>query len=253
MKQSGLFPYSGNKGRYLPKYRPIPPSAKAVVEPFAGSAAISIASGKPYFLAEADPGIRDLFNTGRSVSLQEWFRQVDEVWTYLRGSCWPARCQIADDLAKLRPWQSFIIRVQSCGLLVGTACSTMLYKQYLPALGTRLNTLRTEQTWQSLRRCIDCVDDYSKLVTDDEQLAFVIDPPYFGTNGNYKGGNVPAADLRRYINSFQKSPVMVTYGDGAAETLPDLTWEVVAERSVPRVRVGGVIKRTEYVSYQRWT
>lgn len=253
MKQTGLFPYSGNKGRYLKKYRSIPSHVAAVVEPFAGSAAISIASGKPYFLAEADPGIRDLFNTGRSVSLREWSRQVDEVWSYLYASCWPTRCQIADDLQNLRPWQAFVIRVQACGLFVGTACSTMLYKQFLPALGGRLGLLRQRETWVGLQRCLDCVEDYRMLVTDDDKLAFVIDPPYLGTAGNYKGGDVSARDLSVYINQFQKSPVMVTYGDGAEQTFPDLPWEVVAERSVPRVRVGGVIKRTEYVSYQRWS
>jgi len=225
-----------------------------VIEPFAGSAAISIASGLPYLLAEADPGIRDLFNTGRSTSLAEWRRQVEEIRSFVRSVSGPTNVQIKSELAALSPWQSFIVRVQACGMYVGAANSTLFYPQFASALAKRLDLLSDAESHAALQRCVDCYESYAQLTLfDTEDQTFVVDPPYLGTNGGYAGSDISVEKMREFLSRKQVSPVMVTYGDGAQTTFPDLNWEVVAERKVPRVHASGTITRTEYVAYTRWS
>jgi hypothetical protein len=48
------------------------------------------------------------------------------------------------------------------------------------------------------------------------------------------------------------NPIIFTYGDGAKDIFPNYTWEVAAIKKVPNLRKGGVVERTDYVSYINW-
>lgn len=248
-----LFPYSGNKTRLLKHYRNFPPNVVAVIEPFAGSAAISLASGLRFGVCEADPRIRDFFEFFRYATDDQVDDALSEI-ERLTGS-WPDRYDAAADLESLRPWQAFIVRVTTCGMFRGAANSSRFYRQFAGSLTKALRKLRSPNIRSRLRACVFVGSDYREaLQFDHPNIAIVIDPPYLRTTGGYFGRDVSAADLDAFASAFRLSPVLVTYGDGAAADMPSLSWSKIADRKVARLAAkdGGTLARGEFAAYRNW-
>lgn len=88
---------------------------------------------------------------------------------------------------------------------------------------------------------------------DDGKTLFFVDPPYLGTQGNYidktagidRTSSISAADIEDFVLGL-KSPVLMTYGDGAQETFANLDWKLATKRKVPLIRTGGTRERSEW-------
>lgn len=235
-----VFRYSGSKSRLL-KFLPSPP-VTVVAEPFAGSLAYSMGWRPSRILAaEANPLVRDL-------------------WEWLRTEATVSRLQELElskpvtkvDLRSLgfREEETTLLRLMISGVYTGQLSSYIAYPQH------RLDLQKLREALPYIQASLKPVmEDYQELVCGPDTLLFV-DPPYLGTSANYVGrkqkyGDINPGALQEYVLQAG-GPVLITYGDGAQETFPQLSWKKATTRKVPRIRGGGVVERTEWYATLNW-
>lgn len=236
------FRYSGSKKRLL-KHLPGPPfGVTRIVEPFAGSAAYSLAY-KPsrVFLAEATQGVRALW---------QWLITTATRQDLLDLAALRAKEKIDVRKLNLDLPRETLLRLTSSGVYVGQLSSWALYPQHNVDFSKIISQL------PYIKQHVDPTvrSDYRETTElDDGRTLFFVDPPYLGTQGNYQDkttGNdqtklLNSADVETFVRGL-KGPVLMTYGDGAAETFPAFNWQLTCKRKVPIIRTGGTKERSEY-------
>jgi hypothetical protein len=191
--------------------------------------------------AEVNPYVRGLWEWLRSSATVEMLSKIERAK--------PTE-KIDLRLLGLSEPETTLIRLQISGAYVGQLSSFVAYTQH----SLKLDKLKESLPY--IRQALSPLSkDFREVAIPDDAMAFV-DPPYLGTQANYKGkgGDHGAADPRA-IEDFVlglRCPTLVTYGDGAAETFPRLSWQKVIDRKVPILRGGGTRLRTEYAALLRW-
>jgi site-specific DNA-adenine methylase len=243
-----MFRYSGSKKRLL-KHLPGPHFGNTtIVEPFAGSLAYSMSYRPPRNLiaAEANPLVRGLL---------EWLRQeaTEERLTELEA----LRADLKDKVnlisLGLPEPETTLLRLMTSGAYVGQLSSKVHYAQHSFKLGGLKDDLPYLR--RTLRPLFEDFLQCEEACNQPNTMAFV-DPPYLGTEGNYKSkgkdhGGLDAKAVQAFVLRL-KCPVLMTYGDGCQETFPALTWEKAVTRKVPILRGGGTKERTEWYARLNW-
>lgn len=248
-KNCMVFKYSGSKRTLLPLMRKLP-SHKRVVEPYLG--------GGAFLLNNEAPGLGIDIN-----------RELINLWKYLRDEATPERLYELErirqnaidthptnkpdvrDIDILEPEKTYL-RINAASVIVGQLSSYALnIKHKLPIQ----NTINYLNRLKELEFVCGDANVYSKYQKDGDIL--LIDPPYFGTKGNYKTKGADfekiytPKDTAELINNLD-CPIIFTYGSDAKEVFPDFDWEVLCTKKVPNIRKGGTIDRVEHVSYINW-
>jgi site-specific DNA-adenine methylase len=242
-----LFRYSGSKTRFLKYYRKPDKSIKRIVEPYLGSGAYWLNSSLPGLGYEMNSDLAEMWKWLKSCKdkdLDDLNDQVEEVKKK------KDKYNVKD--MNLTIGAQTYVRVNITGLCIGQLTSWSIYSKYkLPIENTKkcLNRLKDLEIVQG---------DAIQYIHNDDDLLF-IDPPYLGTSANYmdkskkkslEKGYDPKDTIKIIENT--NNPIIFTYGDGAKDIFPNYTWEVAAIKKVPNLRKGGVVERTDYVSYINW-
>jgi site-specific DNA-adenine methylase len=233
------FKYSGNKRRML-KYLPAPPHGMMIVEPFAGSAAYSMAHsqfGRKIQLAEANEDVRVLWEWLRTEATEERLIELEKMRP-------KEKVQVAT--LKLPKPEETLMRLTCSGVYTGQLSSTILYSQHSVDFSNIRRLLPVIRN-----QVLPLLKDYRETVTLDGFM--FLDPPYLGTQGNYKDKTnkidqtigLSDLEIRDFVLSL-KQPYIFTYGDDAPEVFPDFDWQLAMIKKVPRIRTGGVIERREW-------
>lgn len=237
------FRYSGSKHRYLDFYR-LPQNYKRLVEPFAGSMAMSINSSQPALGIELNSDVVACWHWLQKVEAHQLLSIANSVEDLKRRETKPD-ARLLGLCKGAETW----VRLNITGLVVGQLSSWRIYPQH---------QLPTQQTIDALPR-IRSIEIRHGSATDyipsDGDVLFV-DPPYLGTTGNYinksNGNNLDQQfnpnSIRTWLASI-RVPMVITYGTSAMVDLPEYQWQLVAMRRVPNVRKGGTVNRCEYVAY----
>lgn len=237
-----FFRYSGNKTRLL-KYLPSPPAdTQVIVEPFAGSLAYAM-SHQPVRIvaAEVNPYVRGLWEWLRTTATVEMLTKIERA---------KPNEKIDLRLLGLSEPETTLIRLQISGAYVGQLSSFVAYPQH----SLKLDKLKAALPY--IRQALaPLVKDFHDVEVPANAVAF-IDPPYLDTSANYKSKKADhgGIDLRA-VEDFVLGlpcPTVMTYGDGAPDAFPRLSWNKVLERKVPILRGGGTRLRTEYAALLRW-
>jgi len=249
MKQfPALFRYSGNKRKIVPLLRR-PPRHKRLVEGYLGSGSFILRYGGPALGMDINEDIVELWrwlkDEATPKSLRELRTQVDKLVEETEDHKPDVR-----ELNLARGPETYV-RVNCSGVYAGQLSSWILYPQH---------KLPVDQTVKLLSMLEDIEVEHGNAESYQEQDGDVLflDPPYIGTSGNYKeqakSGIEEGYSPQQTIDLISRveCPVILTYGDGAPDIFPDYEWEVVLTRKVPRIRTGGTLERTEYVSYINW-
>jgi 16S rRNA G966 N2-methylase RsmD len=254
MRQAA-FPYFGSKARPKMLAGILPfIQGDLLVEPFAGSAAVSIAwsneTGKPWIGYEINPLVCDVWwwlkeQTEASMSaLRLDAARVVESARQKSGSFKPT-CggpphpntpPLASEITSDKPAQIWLGAVSS--LVKGQIqensrivrepdVSSVI--RALPAI-RRGNVLNTSG--------LNAVEQDSKRTT------FFVDPPYHGTS-TYNGVGTDQGIVRSLLDRIQGGTIVLTYGEGARERWPELEWEILIEKGVggPKLAGGGKVRR----------
>jgi len=244
-----MFRYSGSKKRML-KHLPAPPAGTlCIVEPFAGSAAYGL-HHRPdsLVLAEANSDVRGLWTWLSTQASEEDLREVER----LRPS---SKIDVRSLL--LPKPQETLLRLMVSGAYVGQLSSWVLYPQH------SLNLQGIVDALPYLRGAVQTpvLKDYRETASKDRRAGalFFVDPPYFGTEGNYHDKSL-GTDMTRDVSVAAvtdfvcglKSPVLLTYGSGAPELFPDFDWTLGVIRKVPILRGGGTRDHPEWYAKIRW-
>lgn len=243
--------YSGSKRRLL-KHLPAPPlNTKVMIEPFAGSLAYSIHYAKPRIVAaEANPLVRDLWHWLRDRATDADFKKLEAAkpMEKVNAKVWAAKHGFGEP-------ETTLARLQIASVVVGQLSSWMLYPQHsfgLEEFSQRLGYIK--------RALAPVRDDFLHpdiLSAAQQPGAFAfVDPPYLDTSANYKSkgadhGGMNPKDVEDFVLGLS-CPTLVTYGDGAEETFPRLTWTKAVTRKVPILRGGGTRDRTEWYARLRF-
>jgi len=240
------FRYSGNKCRLLKCYRQNPTGAKRLVEPYLGSGSA--------FLASTLPGLGYETN-GDVVAMWKWLQ------TCARGDLLDLNSDVEKlklteekpdvRLLKLALGPQTYVRINVTGVLTGQLTAWRIYPQ---------NKLPVDNTSKCLEkiRDIEVIHGDAGLYEHRDGDVLFVDPPYVGTTGGYvekgKKSHETGYDPQSTIDLLRKTsnPIILTYGDGAADVFPRYTWIEVATRKVPNIRRGGTVDRHEYVTYINW-
>lgn len=250
---SRAFKYSGNKEPFLPLLRALP-KFQRIVEPYLGSGAFLLSRTEPALGFDAN-------------------RELIDMWNWLRDECEPQRLheirQIVKDAVAahperkpdvrslpLSPAEMSYVRVNVCGGYTGQMGSWMVYPQHL---------IPVEQTLSILSRLknVEFVHGKAEEYQPQEGDLVFIDPPYVGTDANYKDryvsgrvdGSYDPQETIRLLERVKAAgvPAIVTYGEGAQTLFPDLDWELLGMKKVPNIRKGGTVERPEHVAYMNWS
>ena len=253
-----LFPYSGNKTRFLKYYRPPPRGVSTIVEPFGGSMAYSLKyarGGIGAVVAESDRRLWRFWENMRAVNGWRLGMELDSLAEKL--SVQPQ----GFDVRELNPSDTalFVLQLTCCGMYRGAAISYCYYPQFLGSLRKAAKAINAELQWcnRDQIRLAAPHYDFSETEVYDRlgTVMYFIDPPYLRTIGGYSGKTtgkpLEPGSVRDFISRLE-SPCIVTYGDGAEEDLPGLPWTKIATRTLSKVRSGGTITRGEYVAYLNW-
>lgn len=238
---AAIFRYSGNKTRMI-KYLPAPPEGtKIIIEPFSGSLAYSL-HYRPelVFGAEASNELRELWRWLIKDATEEDVRAIEKLKALDKVDVRTLNLPLA---------QETLLRLQTSGAYVGQLSSWILYPQHslvldklvaaLPYIKKSISPLYEDYTEATLEK-----------VSRHPNALAVVDPPYLETSGNYsrKGkdhNHMVAEDVTAFIKRLA-CPVLLTYGNKAAETFPEFNWQVACVRKVPILRGGGTRERTEH-------
>lgn len=246
-----LFRYSGNKNRLIPHYRgravfPAPAGTRRLVEPYLGSGAFSIQA----LLAGFEGQVCGSDQSAEVVALWDWLRSPQAEEDLLRLLDWSQQQEEKVDIRTLGldPGPLLYLKLNSCGAYVGQWGSWTYYPQHnLPVLQT-IRLLPLARKVQVTRKA---AEDWDPQPGD----AYFLDPPYVGTVGGYvREKEYDPSTTMDLIGRCQERgvPVLVSYGSGAPEVFPDLEWELVKRRKVPRIRTGGTVERQEYIARVGW-
>lgn len=240
-----MFRYSGSKKRLI-KYLPMPPTGVShIVEPFAGSLAYTLhyRPARATF-AEANAIVRELLVWLATSANYEDLVNLDNK---------RASSKLDVRGLNLPRAQETLLRLQTSGAYVGQLSSWTLYPQHSPRCAEIWSDAAYLQTATE-----ECYEDYAQTaVADGKNTMFFIDPVYENTAGNYNvnnTGNKTSLDYRMvedFILSL-RCPTCVTYGDGAHDTFPRLTWTKLCDRRVPILRGGGTKLRQEWIAVRNW-
>lgn len=226
-------------------YLPVPPpETKRIIEPFLGSGSYTLSYGFEGLGVDADPNVISLWEFLQKTSPEE-LRSLDTWWEERKLLQPPA--DLPEIEGKFGKGASLYFKINVCGIYVGQWSSNLPYPKF------SLPTEKTIDALEHARKVEVRLGDW-KSVREDLREGDVVflDPPYFGTSGNYKGeGSFDPSDIAREILSWGV-PVLFTYGDGAPELFPDLPWELLLKRKAPRIRGGGTVERNEYASRLNW-
>lgn len=223
---------------------PPPPGTKRIIEPFLGSGSYTLSYGYEGLGVDADPNVISLWEFLQKSSPEE-LRSLDKWWEERKLLQPPADLlEIERELGK---GASLYFKINVCGVYVGQWSSSLPYPQY---------ALPVEKTIDALpeaRKLEVRLGDWKSVRGDlREGDAILLDPPYLGTSGNYKGEeSFDPSGITQEILSWG-IPVLFTYGTGAPKIFPELSWEILLKRKVPRIRGGGTIDREEWVSRINW-
>jgi site-specific DNA-adenine methylase len=239
--------YSGSKRRLL-KFLPGPPlGTTTIVEPFAGSLAYALHYQKPKIVAaEANPLVRDLWCWFRNRATEADFTRIESLKPKekIDARVWAKQHDLGEP-------ETTLVRLQISGAYVGQLSSFSLYPQH--SLGLQEFRNRLSYIKRSLAPVRDDFRHPEILAATKEPNAFAfVDPPYLDTKANYKSkgqdhGSITPQEVEDFILGLS-CPTLVTYGDGAQETFPRLTWTKAVTRKVPILRGGGTRERTEWYS-----
>jgi site-specific DNA-adenine methylase len=232
------FRYSGAKKRML-KYLPIPlKGTMQIIEPFAGSLSYSL-NYKPKSIIGADSNLL-----------------IRELWDYLTHSF---TLEKVDNILQRRPTNNIdlrniysgpeltLMRLQTSGVYVGQLSSYIHYAQHKSGIKKLFNELESCNLKDTLHPLFNDFKQTFNLTNDLNTICF-LDPPYNKTSANYIGNqSVNYRDIQDYFISC-KCPIFMTYGDGAKDIFPKLTWETLTTRKVPNIRRGGTTDRTEWIT-----
>lgn len=242
--RKSLFRYSGNKGRLL-EYLPSPPAGtKRIIEPFLGSGSYTLSYGFEGLGVDADPNVISLWKFLQEVS-PEQLRLLDPWWKERKLSQPPA--SLSEIEREFGKGASLYFKINVCGVYVGQWSSNLPYPQHPLPLDKTIDALPEA-------RKIDVRLGDWKSIREDLREGDVVffDPPYFGTRGNYRGEeSFDHSSISSEILSWGV-PVLFTYGTGAPEIFPEISWELLLKRKVPRIRGGGTIEREEWVARINW-
>lgn len=238
-----VFRYSGSKRRLL-KHLPSPGFRSTIIEPFAGSLAYSFHYRPPSIIAaEANPLVRGLWEWLRVDATEQRLKDLERLKATVKVDArkWAKNYGLSEP-------EMTLLRLQTSGVYVGQLSSWVLYPQHKLNLKPLIEALPYLQ--KSLRPMLADFRQVLEERIDRNSFAFV-DPPYLGTEANYKGegdhGSIVPAEVTAVVKSLAKRcPVLFTYGDGAQETFPDFVWKKAVTRKVPMIRTGGTRERTEW-------
>ena len=242
------FRYSGSKRRLL-KYLPSPPAGThTIVEPYAGSAAYGLAHA-PAKLAIYDAN-QDVQALWRWLTTTATARELEE----LEAKKPSEKIDVRE--LKLDLPQQTLMRLSISGVYVGQLSSWVLYPQH----SLKLDKVKAVLPYvQKSVQVLNTEDEIYPL--DGDGALFFIDPPYLGTKANYFDKGNKNKDLTKAftIESLMemigriKSPIILTYGDGAPEIMPEFEWELATIRKVPVIRKKGVVlERSEWFARINW-
>jgi site-specific DNA-adenine methylase len=247
-----LFRYSGNKARMIRRYRdlaklPVPPGTTRLVEPFLGSGAFTLSALKKRAVKtglgfDLDPNV---------VGLWRWLQAPDAEDALRDLAAWYDKQTEKVDVreAGLSEGAQLYLKVNVCGAYVGQWSSWSIYPEQhrLPLSDTLY--------WLEWARRVEVRGGGALAYEPREGDAVFIDPPYYGTSGNYQGEkSFSPATAMAVVERCRAAgvPVLFAYGDGADQLYPDLPWEEVCVRLVPNLRKGGTVERREYLARVGW-
>jgi hypothetical protein len=194
--------------------------------------------------AEANPLVRELLLWMRNTCASSDLAKLDAL---------RVKTNVHVNTVGLSRVESTLMRLQTSGSYVGQLSSSILYAQH------STNMAQMADDVEYLKNAlIDVYDDFSQTLDHDMSGSmFFIDPPYAGTQGNYKSKGrdftgVNAGAIQDFVLAL-RCPVLFTYGDGAQTVFPALMWEKVCDRKVPILRGGGTRDRTEWICRRNWT
>ena len=237
MKALYGFRYSGSKRSLLKHYLPPPTGTRRVVEPFIGGGAYTLNSSLPGLGYDADRRVVDLWRWLQQTTEEE-LRALDAMLRSL-----PAKVVVRT--LDLPEGAVLYLKINVFGLIVGQWSSWSTYPQH------RLPVEATLKALPRIRQIEVKEADYRKVELKPNDMLFV-DPPYVGTEGNYKKGlAVEVQELTEALLTW-KQPTIFTYGTGAPALFPRFKWQKVREKKVPCVRRGGSVFREEFVAYLNW-
>jgi len=238
-----LFRYSGNKKKMLPYYLPVPSEAKVIVEPYLGSGAFSLAQKQPSIGYELNREVCEVWWWLQQVTPSELFDLRNLMEDRKKAAHKP---DVRDLSLPIGP-QTYV-RLNCTSLVTGQLSSWRIYPQH---------RLPVEETVACLSRIKDIkviCESGENHVSSSGELVFV-DPPYFGTIGNYIQDmnrdidkKIDVLKISQFVKSLT-SPVIFSYGSNAPELFPDFSWVKLCTIKCPNMRRGGTIDRVEWVSY----
>lgn len=235
------FRYTGNKSRFLSQYRQPPLATARIVEPYLGSGSYLMNSSLPgvgYEIAEPVYAMWKFLQETSEGALHELQAMVE--WAKTQEDKYSVK-----KLALPLGMETYI-RINVCGIVNGQLSSWVIYPQF---------SLPIAQTIACLPRIRELTIIHGKgedYRSQDGDMVF-LDPPYVRTIAHYgkSGGDkfFNPHDTREFLQRIHV-PVIFTYS--APDIFPECHWEFVTKKSVPNIRSGGTVDRSEYVSYVNW-
>jgi site-specific DNA-adenine methylase len=231
------------------KYLPHPEDAiTTIVEPFAGSLAYSLHHNPANIItAESNVAVRGLLNWLHDDATVDRIMELHELPV-------PIKIDVRE-IVGLTEAERTLLRLQVASVMVGQLSSWTLYPQHGKGLDKVATALPGFQN-QQLTMFEDFRDIAIPMTCTVENTLVFVDPPYINTDGNYKDrgrdfGRIEPQVIEDWVLSLPYK-VLMTYGTGAQELFPRLTWEVAMNRKVPDMRKGGSKERTEWFAKINW-
>jgi hypothetical protein len=222
-----------------------------LIEPFAGSLAYSLHYQKPKIVAaEANPLVRDLWCWLRNRATSKDLERIESLKPQekIDARVWAKKHDLGEP-------ETTLVRLQISGAYVGQLSSWVLYPQH--SLGLQEFRRNLDYIKRALAPVRDDFRHPDVLAAAQEPGAFAfVDPPYLDTSANYKSktadhGSMTPQEVEDFVLGLP-CPTLMTYGDGAQETFPRLTWTKAVTRKVPILRGGGTRERTEWYARLRF-
>ena len=214
---------------------------QVIIEPFAGSLAFSLNSGRPFAAWDTSAEL---------IAMWQWLKKVepDELKTLTQ---YQGLNKVDVRTLPICVEAKTYLRINIASVMTGQLSSWSIYPQHkLPVEQTieALPAIRTGTYTHGSAASILAFADKA-----DQRTMVFLDPPYLGTKGNYADmneGDLKAIQATKdIIATFKNSPITLTYGDGAEETFPGLPWETVLIKKVPNLRKGGTVERREMAAF----